>query len=195
VPVISILLTLAAWYTTRVSTTARAVDRFQLRTGAIESSIRQRLSNHEGLLRGVVGLFDARPSVTHEAWLDYVDAVRPERATPGLYRLGFSVRVPASERRRLEELARADGLSFTVWPDGGREEYHAVLFIHPFEPPMPAQGYDMFTEPTRREAKTRARDLGAPSLSGHVRLLPFGRRPRAFRSGRHCSPACSSSPS
>jgi PAS domain S-box-containing protein len=171
IPVLSLLLTAAAWQATKASSAARVRERYRLRTAAIETSLRQRLANHESLLRGVVGLFDASDSVTLERWTSYLDAVRPENSTPGLQRLGFTVRVLGAERARFEERMRTGNVQFRIWPDGARNEFHTVVFIHPFAPDLQALGFDMFTETVRREAMVRALERGAPTLTSKVRLL------------------------
>jgi len=171
-PVLSLLLTALAWQVTRVSTTARARNRFQFGTGVIESAIRQRLEAHESLLRGVAGLFAASDEVTRAEWGHYLRSVRPDLSTPGLQALGFSARVLPPERQRLERRLQQERLPFVVWPEGEREEYQAIVLIHPFDRiNSRALGYDLATEPVRREAMARARDEGAAALSSHVRLV------------------------
>ena len=59
-----------------------------------------------------------------------------------------------------------------VWPSGPRDEYHAIVFLEPMdERNQAAIGYDMYTEPTRREAMERARDSGTAAASGKVILV------------------------
>jgi PAS domain S-box-containing protein len=151
VPILSLALTGVAWHVTRVSTAARAADRFKFRTSMIRAVIEQRLESHISVLRGVVGLFDASGNVPAEEWERYLRAVRPE-STPGLQGVGFSAHAPRAERS-----------AFTV------------LYVHPTtNENLRALGSDMFTEPVRHEAMTRARDQGVPALSGQVRLVQEG---------------------
>ena len=172
VPVLSLVLTVVAWHVTRVSITARASERFGFRTSMIEAVIEQRLASHVNLLRGVVGLFDASGPVPVATWNDYLRAVHPETSTPGLQAIGFSARVPRSERAATERRLQSERWPFAIWPADEREEFHPVVYAHPFEREnLRAFGYDMFSEPVRREAMTRARDLGAPALSGQVQLV------------------------
>jgi CHASE1-domain containing sensor protein len=59
-----------------------------------------------------------------------------------------------------------------VHPAGTRPEYHPILHLEPLdERNAAAIGYDMFTEPVRREAMARARDRGEPAMSGRVTLV------------------------
>src|SRR4030095_10270812 len=102
----------------------------------------------------------------------YVNAVRPEISTPGLQAIGFSARVPRTEHDPFERQVQARGWPFAIWPTGERDEFHTVVYVYPFDSDnLRAFGYDMFTEPVRREAMMRARDQNAAAMSGHLRLV------------------------
>ena len=62
---------------------------------------------------------------------------------------------------------------FGVWPEGpAREEYTAILYLEPATDSNKfALGFDMFTEPVRRQAMETARDTGKPTASGRVKLV------------------------
>lgn len=172
VPALSLLLTGIAWHITRVSTAARATERLVFRTTMIETIIEQRLQGHINLLRGVVGLFAGSESVTPGEWESYLRAVHPETSTPGLQAIGFSARVPRAERPGFERRMQDQRWPLLIWPAGEREEFQTVLYVYPHEHAnLRAFGYDMFTEPVRREAMMRARDYDTPALSGQVRLV------------------------
>src|SRR5690606_10339046 len=52
------------------------------------------------------------------------------------------------------------------------EELHTIAFLEPLDRRnRAALGYDMYSEPVRREAMARARDTGAPAASGQVILV------------------------
>jgi PAS domain S-box-containing protein len=178
--ILSLMLTGVAWHVTRVSTAARASDRFKFRTAMIQTVIEQRLQSHINVLRGVVGLFDAAGNVPAAEWDRYLRAVHPEMSAPGLQGIGFSARVPRAERPAFEHRIQAQRRPIAIWPSGDRDEFHAVIFVHPVtNENLRALGYDMFTEPVRHEAMARARDSGAAALSGQVRLVQEGNRAAA----------------
>ena len=55
---------------------------------------------------------------------------------------------------------------------GARDEYHAIVLLEPHDARnRAALGFDMSTEPVRREAMGRARDTGRPAASGPVTLV------------------------
>jgi CHASE1-domain containing sensor protein len=77
------------------------------------------------------------------------------------------------ERERIIASLRRQGISnFRIWPAQERAEYHAVIYFEPLDQRNQLViGYDMFTDPTRREAMERARDQGIDAASGKVRLM------------------------
>jgi PAS domain S-box-containing protein len=141
----------------------------------IEAVIEQRLSSHIDLLRGAVGLFHATGEVSFDTWNRYLTAVHPETSTPGLQALGYGARVPTAERVSFETRLQEERWPFAIWPGGAHEDFYPVLYAHPFERDnLRALGFDMFSEPFRREAMMRARDLDAPAISGQIRLVQEG---------------------
>ena len=68
---------------------------------------------------------------------------------------------------------RAEGFpAYHVWPVGERSVYSAIVYLEPFTGRnLRAFGYDMFADPPRREAMTRARDLDVAALSSKVLLV------------------------
>ncbi len=57
-------------------------------------------------------------------------------------------------------------------PPGSRAQYSSIVFLEPFDARnRRAFGYDMYSEPVRREAMERARDTGRAALSGRVILV------------------------
>ncbi|MBN1206716.1 MAG: CHASE domain-containing protein [Myxococcaceae bacterium] len=124
------------------------------------------------LLRGAAGFFTASELVTAEEFRLYVERLDLERYDPGVQGLGFSQRIPASQKEAWSERIRANGVpSFRIWPEEPREEYHAIIYLQPQDARnRELLGYDMFTEPIRREAMERAWLSGEPSLSGKLGL-------------------------
>ncbi len=93
--------------------------------------------------------------------------------------------MPAGERQAFVAAMRAQGLKdFQVFPQGSRPVVSAIQYLQPLDwRNRLAVGYDMFSQPTRREAMERAALTGLPAMSGKVKLLQDpGRRPRPERS-------------
>lgn len=168
-----LLLAVVAWDTTRDETRQRIQEQFDFRADRIESDIRNRLLMYEHMLRGGTGLFKGSERVTRHEWKLYVDSLHISQHFPGVQGLGFSKVFPASEKEAHIAEIRAEGFpNYTVYPEGYRPEYTAIVFLEPFDwRNQRAFGYDMFSEPTRREAMIRARDTGRVAMTGKVILV------------------------
>ncbi len=155
---------------------ARAEDSARLRLEAdlAVSTLQQRLDAQVALLRGAAGLFAATDHVGAQEFSAYVTRLGLTSHYPGVLGIGYA-RVVHGEaaRDRLEAEMRRQGVSdFRVWPEFPRETYTSILYLWPLNRRNEAAiGYDMFTNPTRRAAMTRALALGEPAVTGVVELV------------------------
>ncbi len=169
----SLLITFNAWYSAKGEATKRAQARFDFRVKTIKAGIYERLQAYEFLLRGGSGLFAASDEVTREDWRTYVTKLQVNQYYPGIQGVGFSKRILPSEKAAHLRQIHGEGFpKYTINPDGERPEYTSIIFLEPFDwRNQRAFGYDMFSEPTRKEAMIRARDTGIAALSGKVTLV------------------------
>ena len=147
--------------------------RFENAVQSTVDRIRGRLDAYTAMLRGTSGLFIASEYVSRRDFHDYVARLRLQRNFPGVQGIGFSQQVEARGLDSLVAAVRAErGSAFDVYPDTPRPEYTVILYLEPEdERNRVALGYDMFTDPTRREAMIRARDSGSVAMSGRVTLV------------------------
>jgi len=171
--VVSALFTLVLWQHSRVDNERRIHDRFLYRSAQQLGALVDRIQNYEQVLKGAVGLFAASGFVGRSEWREYVRHLELDVSLPGIQGTGFAVMVPKPEKDAYEASVRADGFPhFEIAPAGDRDMYGAIVYLEPFEGRnLRAFGYDMFSEPVRREAMERARDTGRPALSGRVTLV------------------------
>lgn len=135
-------------------------------------AVRERLDTTLTLLHSMAGLFAASKEVERSEFTAYVQQLRLRELYPGILGMGYSARVPASELRQLEALQRGAVPGFRVWPTDPRDEYHTIVYLEPLDVRNAAAlGFDMHTDPIRREAMDRARDSGQPAASGKVTLV------------------------
>lgn len=150
-----------------------ALEHFNHRAEQIETAIRNRMQAYQLLLQGGAALFAASREVSREEWRAYVGNLHLSIHYPGILGMGYAGLVPAARRDAHIHEVRAEGFpQYTVWPEGERAEYSAIVYLEPFSARnQRAFGYDMTSEPVRQAAMRRARDSGLPSLSGKVRLV------------------------
>jgi PAS domain S-box-containing protein len=169
----SAAVTVQAWRAARAdeSRALRAALGFEVRR--VELRILERMRAYEQVLRGAAGLFDASEEVTRAEFRAYVAALALDEHYPGIQGVGFALLVPAAQRAAHEAAVRREGFpEFAIKPEGARDPYTSIVFLEPFaDRNLRAFGYDMFSEPVRREAMLRARDTGRAALTGRVRLV------------------------
>lgn len=171
--IVSLVLTIVAWYISRHNLNEKTKDRFEYTVSNIQSAIQVRMTAYEQVLRSAVGFFYASDTVTRADWKGYVETLRLQDYYPGIQGLGYSVRLFPYQVEPFTKRLRAQGFSdFHVWPEGKRTEYHSILYLEPFDSRnLRAFGYDMFTERKRRRAMQRAMDMGVPAMSEMVILV------------------------
>ncbi|MEI7591292.1 MAG: CHASE domain-containing protein, partial [Deltaproteobacteria bacterium] len=108
-----------------------------------------------------------------ERWHTFVLQQKVEQHLPGVQGIGFSLAIPRERLAQHIQEIRSQGFpDYDVRPEGDREIYTSIIYLEPFSGSnLRAFGYDMFSEPVRRLAMERARDLDAPVLSGKVILV------------------------
>jgi PAS domain S-box-containing protein len=170
---ISLAITLVAWHLSAGFAERRAEERFRFQVEEAQIAIHKRLTDYEQALRGGIALFEASQRVDRAGWHAYVSALQIDKHYPGVQGIGFSKWIPAKDKEAHIRQIRAEGFpDYTLRPPGGRAEYTAIIYLEPFDwRNKRAFGFDMYSEPTRRAAMSRARDTGETAMSGKVTLV------------------------
>jgi CHASE1-domain containing sensor protein len=138
-----------------------------------QARVAAQLHAYSALVQSNAALFAASNSVTAAEFGVFVGRLGLTEDYPAIQSMGFSRRLTSQEAGRPLRVGTSYGGSdVRVWPDGLRAEYHAIVYLEPPESRNPtALGYDAYSEPVRRTAMERARDLGKPALTGRVLVL------------------------
>ncbi|MCG3111830.1 MAG: PAS domain S-box protein [Candidatus Manganitrophus sp. SB1] len=178
--VLSLTLTLTgiAWYFTQRSIENNAHARFDRRVVRASRAIEERIQTYIDTLLSMRGLFAVNQNITRADWRRYIESLQLQKRYPGIYDLIFVRYVPKSERAEFERQVRNDTSidpkgypDFSIHPEGDRPEYFPVEFTEPFSP-IPVQfGFDIGSEPVRRQALEQARDTGHPASTGRIILV------------------------
>jgi CHASE1-domain containing sensor protein len=154
------------------SQTAQQNDlRFRSAAARVSAEIDTRLDAYIAMLHGGSGLFAASRRVEFDEFRSYAGRLEMPRRYPGVQGIGFSRFVPPKDRAHIQQVISAHVPTFKYWPQGP-EELHAIIFLEPENARnLHAMGFNMFSEPKRREAMIRARDTGVSAAAGPVRLV------------------------
>ncbi len=158
----SVAVTLAAAGFVFAVVRTKDLARFRRAVGVTQDRVQSALDQHAVRVRGAAVLFAVSPAGEAAAGLDL----------RGLQGVGCARRFRRAETGAVEsDLQRQGRTGLHVWPDFGHEERTAVVWLLPEDAGnRKAIGYDMLTDPARREAMERARDTAAAALSGPLDL-------------------------
>lgn len=162
-----------AWGALEQRKEAALQQRLQAEANGIALKVEERFRGYRQVLRGARALYMASDSVEGREWAEYVAGLTLSEDYRGIQGVGFSRWLTPAARLELEARMQADGLTgYRVWPAGEREHYSAIVALEPQDRRnRRALGFDMFSDPTRREAMTRAVEVSEGALSGPVVLV------------------------
>ena len=170
---VSLGLTGVAFYLSRSYIQTNVQQRFRFQTEAMSALIGQRLLEYEIVLRSGAGLLSASDKMDRAEWHQFVSKLFLQQKFPGSQGLGYSQFIEPGQLARHVAEVRAQGFpGYSVWPEGVRDSYTAIVFLEPLDARnQRAIGYDMFSDATRRDAMEQARDTGQITLSARVTLV------------------------
>jgi len=185
-PMLITLGVIAAGYVA-VSKWERAAQDTEVRSHGerLAKQLEQRFIAHQEALAALKRLIEVTPDMSYEQFDHFTRLTL--RDNPDIFALSFNPYVRLEERARIERrMARA-----TQKPDfeikerdaqrrlvraGERPGYVVVGYIAPQEGNRAAIGYDINSEPVRKDAIVRARESHRPSVTAPVQLVQENRK-------------------
>lgn len=171
---VSLALTgLTAWNSHRLAH-AGAREAFDQRINHLQEDIEDRL---ELPVRGLVGAraawaASASGRLDRAGFYRFVDSRHLPTEFPGVRGVGFIQRVQRGDLPGFTAAERADHApDFAVRTGGTAADLYVIKYIEPAVNNLGAMGYDVGSEPIRRQAMERAVRTGLPSLTGPITLV------------------------
>ncbi len=168
------IVALLVWY---FASTVQQKDeeiRFEQLVRLISDPLELRVKRYELALVQATAFFRARNmNVTPDEFKNYVKYMQLFERYPGAQGLSFTVYLP-KQRVNLHTGAFSNlNNSYKLWPLlPTRNQFSSIVYLEPSDwRNKRAIGFDMFTEPVRREAMELARDTGEPALTGKLTLI------------------------
>lgn len=170
---ISLSLTYAAWHNATQESDRILHNAFNFQVYETIDRIKNRMDTYEQLLRGVRGLFAASDKVERSQFKTYIETLQLQQKYPGIQGVGFSLIIPKSkEKPHLAGIRKQGFPAYKLRRESEQEFYTSIIYLEPFKNRnLRAFGYDMYSQPVRRSAMQRARDLNRATISGKVKLL------------------------
>lgn len=171
--VVLLVLILASWLPYRAEVLRQQQQLFRQHAAELVAQLRQRLFEMEQLVNSGAAFVSASTEVQQQDWQQFTDALLLEKHHPGIQAFGIVRLLPATEIAAFQRWMQAQGLrEFAIYPAGQRPSYAVVSHIQPFTAlNKPVLGYDLFSDPMRRQTSLRAASLAQPALSPAVALV------------------------
>ena len=169
----SVIVTFFAWRITTATVENSEEQAFLTLVGESNDAISMRMLDYQIALDSAVGLLRGSEDVTRAEWKIFAESLKLQTQFTGIQGLGYAVIVPPDAKPGFEKDIRAEGFpDFAINPADGRNFYTAILYLEPFDfRNQRAFGFDMYSEPTRREAMESAARTGLATVSGPVTLV------------------------
>ncbi|MFP5384611.1 MAG: CHASE domain-containing protein [Bacteriovoracia bacterium] len=146
--------------------------RFDYEKNTIIRRIEASMQNFEGALVQTRAFLLNSEAITRNELQGYLKDTELIKRFSGLQGLGYALVIQREELKSHEEKMRSMIPGYKVWPISSRDFLTSIIVIEPDTwRNKRAIGYDMFSEPVRREAMERARDLDQAILSDKVKLV------------------------
>jgi PAS domain S-box-containing protein len=146
---------------------------FEFESNNISNKIKSRLHANTLLLKSGTAYLSTSDEVDIKEWQNYIKNINIEKELPGTLSVGYSIIL--TKENLAQHALFFDKLGITKpisLPNPNDDTLSSIIMLEPFNKnSSKVLGYDMMTEPIRKKAMERARDLNTPSLSGKVRLV------------------------
>lgn len=170
--IVGLVLTFVVSRNSKQEEEKQAKKDFALICSEIKTKISTRINVQSEFLVSGSSLFEASNSVTRNEWKRFNKISSGNVKFVGVQGFGFSPIIKKEELKKHISAIRKEGFSkYAVFPEGTRDFYTPIIYLEPFEGRNAlAFGFDMFSEPIRRQAMEQARDQNMAAFSGKVTL-------------------------
>ena len=140
----------------------------------VATQVNMRLRDHVAVLEGVRALYQSDTAASGPGIRAYLTALQPQVHAPGMEGVGIAAAMRTGAPASAEAMLKANyGRDIAVRPAVSDQPIgFPIVLVEPHTPRRDiALGFDMYSEPVRREAMRRAWQTGRPAASGIVELV------------------------
>ena len=145
------------------------------KTSTIKTQLDQQLASYNQLLYAATTQFALNPNLERSDWKNFYDTMKVKDDFSPILRIGYVKYLEPSEVADFQQGIINEGYSeFVVRPaETELSERAVVTYLEPFVYPdaAGALGFDVYSEPNRRQAMLTARDTGKAVMSRPVTLV------------------------
>jgi PAS domain S-box-containing protein len=172
-------MTIIGFMYAQLNEQSHAQIEFESRASKATKEIQKQIDGHLDAVHSLKSLFASSPIVDREGFSTFNRHLLSRHV--GMQAMEWLPRVTRQQRSEYEARARLEGISGFVITErdadnqlteaGEREEYYPVFFVEPLASNEAALGFDVASNPERREALNRACDTGQQVATGPITLV------------------------
>jgi PAS domain S-box-containing protein len=169
---LSILLTVGAWYFSKQQVETATKDRFLKNSTQVVELIKDRMKLYEHALWSSVSLIDSNQGrVNYKQWQDYASSLKLDEFYPGINGIGVIFNIQPTQMKAYLKRERIWRPDYSLYPEHQESEYWPITYIEPEAPNRKAIGLDIAFESNRYSSIKKARDTGTSQLTGPIILV------------------------
>lgn len=166
--------TLWGWHLLKVQTETEDKMHFENQVKETALSIRTRLLTYEDALNGALGFIKASDHINYLKWKAYINSLNIQSRYPGILGIGYINHIAKeSASQSLANIYKNTNHEFKIHPipQINNKDLFMIQFIEPIENNRAALGYDIASEPKRRQAAKVSRDTGTSIITAPIELI------------------------
>ncbi|WP_299381013.1 CHASE domain-containing protein [uncultured Kiloniella sp.] len=181
VVLLSIILTVGAWYIASEQVAQKNQEKFQRQVEQAIGLVEERMHLYENALWGGVAFLDANGGKTNYAqWQIYANSLDLDKVYPGINGIGVIYNIKPSQMEDYLASERKTRPNYALHPKHQEKEYWPITYIEPSESNDKAIGLDMAFESNRYTAIKKARDTGGAQITGPIVLVQDAKKTPGF---------------
>ncbi|MFT5679834.1 MAG: signal transduction histidine kinase [Myxococcota bacterium] len=170
--ILSLSLTLSAWFLTYTGQADKTRVRFEREVSRSRSILLERLKRYEdALLAGAAFISAQSEPVDFHTWERYADTLHLELKYPGINGIGVIHAVSLAGRDDYLTWQRQLRPDYAIHPPHTQSELMPISYIIPAAGNIKAVGLDVAHEGNRYQAAKQARSTGTPQITGPIVLV------------------------
>jgi two-component system sensor kinase FixL len=146
---------------------------FALKAEHAQDVIQNKIRDYAKLLNDAKAFYYTADTISKKKWSDYLKELRRDSDYPRDLSLGYiSYLSDKTLAEHILKMRNSGETDYHVFPVGRRENYAVVDYLVPTDSINTyAIGYDLLSEPLRRDAIVRAMESGQLSITGKVKFV------------------------
>ncbi len=172
VVVLSIFLTLFAWYFSKKQIDEKVKNQFTREASQVVELISERMQKYEdGLWGGVAAIQAKGGNISYRDWFTFANSLHLEGKYPGINGIGVIHHVSKKGLNAYLKEQRLDRPNYKIHPKHNENEFFPITYIEPVKTNVKAVGLDMAYEINRYTASKKSRDTGVAQITGPIALV------------------------